>query len=73
MMTSRSRRSSFRPDMDYLDRRDVPSGIVFIDPGPLLCDLGNTVSRPNTIADLGPPAGTSWPSPLVVTGPLTTN
>lgn len=62
MTRSTRPRFQFRPSIDHLDRRDVPSGITF-DPIPFVpCDSGAAPTTTDT-------APTIWPSPYAVSGP----
>ncbi len=64
MTRSTRPRFQFRPTLDHLDRRDVPSGLTF-DPVPFVpCDSGMATPSNITI-----PSETAWPSPLVISGP----
>ena len=64
MTRSTRPRFQFRPTLDHLDRRDVPSSITF-DPIPFIpCNTGASVLPPTTV-----PSETAWPSPLVISGP----
>jgi hypothetical protein len=64
-MTSRRFRAQFRPSIDYLDRRVVPSDLVFAPCPDLTCDTSTNTSTTATTSG----STTVWPSPLIVSGP----